>query len=133
VQEEWRRAAISGDAGTIGRLLAEGADIDALDRYGQTALMLAAMHGRGDVVRVLLKSGAATDVTAKYGLSALMLATVNRHEAIARELVDGGAETSLQGSGAPGFAGKTARELALDAGLDELAGHIAASGSAGTP
>ncbi len=132
MRDDWRKAAIDGDHGTVVRLLAEGADVDARDRYGQTALMLAAKHGRAEVARVLLEHGAGLDVTAKYGLSALMLAAVNRHAEIAKRLVDAGADTGLKGTGAPGFAGKTAAELADDAGLADLAAYIArAAGKAG--
>ena len=46
MQDAWRKAAIGGESRVIENLLAEGADIDSLDRYGQTALMLAALHGR---------------------------------------------------------------------------------------
>jgi hypothetical protein len=56
--------------------------------------------------------GATLDVTAKYGLSALMLAVVNGHVDVLRTLVRGGANLELQGTGAPGFAGKTALDLA---------------------
>jgi ankyrin repeat protein len=92
--------------------------------------MLAAQHGRNNVVRLLLEKGADMDVTAKYGLSALMLAVINRHTGIARQLVDAGANTRLRGSGAPGFADRTARELAEQGGLVELAAFIARSGRA---
>ena len=125
MRDDWRRAAIAGDTEALGRLLAEGLDIDSRDKYGQTALMLAARHGRDDAVRLLLDKGADMNVTAKFGLSALMLAIVNRHERTARQLVDAGANTRLRGSGAPGFAGKTAHQLAMDAGLTDIAGYIA--------
>jgi len=37
---DWKRAVVSGDIDAVRRLLASGTDVDALDRYGQTALML---------------------------------------------------------------------------------------------
>ena len=125
MRDDWRKAAIAGDRRVIERLLAAGADIDGRDRYGQTALMLAALHGRDEVVRLLLDHGADRDVTAKYGLSALMLAVINRRIGVAKRLVDAGADPRLRGSGAPGFAGKTARELAEHGGLTDLAAYIA--------
>jgi ankyrin repeat protein len=127
---DWNKAVIDGDCRTVERLLPENVDIDSRDRYGQTVLMLAAQHGRNNVVRLLLEKGADMDVTAKYGLSALMLAVINRHTGIARQLVDAGANTRLRGSGAPGFAHRTARELAEQGGLVELAAFIARSGRA---
>jgi len=128
MRDDWRKAVIGGDSRVIERLLAEGVDIDGRDRYGQTALMLAALHGRDELARLLLENGADLDVTAKYGLSALMLAVINRHSGIARRLVDAGASTTLRGSGAPGFAGKTAHQLAEHGGLAELAVYIAGAG-----
>src|SRR5262245_6192839 len=109
----WREAVTRGDADAVRALLRDGADVDARDRHGQTGLMRAAHGGHTEVASVLLEHGAAPDVTAKYGLSALMLAVVGGHPETARLLVRAGADRSLRGSGAPGFAGKTARDLAL--------------------
>lgn len=128
MKQEWHDAAVAGDETSITRLLTAGEDVDAKDRHGQTALMLAATYGHDGVVGILLAHGANTDVTAKYGLSALMLAVVNQYAKIARQLVDAGSELSLKGSGAPGFAGKTALDLAEHAGMTEIAKHISAAG-----
>jgi ankyrin repeat protein len=125
MRDDWRSAATQGDSEVIERLLAQGVDVDSLDNHGQTALMLAALHGRDAVVRVLLDNGADMNMTAKYNLSALMLAVINRHTTIAKQLVHAGANTPIRGSGAPGFVHKTARELAEQAGLDDLATYIA--------
>lgn len=125
MRTEWLEAVIDGDANLIERLLMEGQDIDSLDRYGQTALMLAAVRGHKAVVELLLAHHAKLDVTAKYGLSALMLAIVNGYAGIAAILIEAGADTRLLGTGAPGFSGKTARDLAKEAGFNELADAIA--------
>jgi ankyrin repeat protein len=101
-------------------LLQRGANIDARDRYGQTALMLAAHAGHREVVETLIAHRADLNVTAKFGLSALMLAIVAGHPDVARLLANAGADLSLLGTGAPGFAGKTAHDLAIDRGLVEL-------------
>ena len=129
MREDWRNAAIAGNRSVIARFFAEGSDINKRDRYGQTALMLAAQHGRAEVVRILLEHGADLDVTAKYGLSALMLAVSNGHTEVAKQLIDAGANTQLRGNGAPGFAGKTAGELAEYGGLTDLADYLAGSKS----
>jgi ankyrin repeat protein len=120
LKPEWEQAVRRGDVECLGRLLAGGADVDARDRYGQTALMIAAQRGESSVVRLLLEKGAALDQTAKYGLSALMLAVIAGHAGIVRTLVEAGADLSLRGSGAPGFAGKTALELATARGQADM-------------
>ena len=127
MHEEFRNAAIYGDGDAIAELLLNGADGNARDGHGQTALMLAALHGREDAVRHLLAYDVDLNVTAKYGLSALMLAVINRHVGIARQLVGAGADLHIRGRGAPGFANKTARDLAHDAGLADLAAYIASA------
>lgn len=109
-----RSAVIAGDLVTVARELDAGADPDQRDRYGQTMLMLAARAGHRELVRELVVRGADLDVTAKYGLSALMLAVVAGHDAVARDLEAAGADTTLAGRGVPGFAGKTAADLARE-------------------
>ena len=91
-----------------------------MDRYGQTALMLAAHRGHGEIVALLVEQGADLNVTAKYTLSALMLAVVNGHANIARLLARAGADLSIKGSGPPGFAGKSAYDLAIARQMKEL-------------
>ena len=110
----WQRAVREGDFAAAKALLESGAEIDARDRYGQTALMLAAHHGHQALVELLIESGANLDVTAKYGLSALMLSVISGHRAIAEKLLRAGANRMLRGTGAPGFAGKTAYDLAVE-------------------
>lgn len=116
----WERAVTRGDVEAVRQLLQSGADVNARDRYGQTALMLAAHHGHREVVETLVGSGADLNVTAKYNLSALMLAIVAGHAAIARLLARAGADLGLRGSGAPGFMGKTAYDLAVTRQMEEL-------------
>ena len=117
---DWADALRRGDTETLERLLDAGADINALDRHGQTSLMRAARDGQLNVVRLLVNRGAALDHCAKYRLTALMLAVIGGHSAIVKLLVDAGADTTLRGSGAPGFHGRTALELAAAAGRHDL-------------
>lgn len=83
--------------------------------------MLAAHGGHLALVHLLIEHGAHLNVTAKYGLSAAMLAVVAGHEDIARALARAGADLTLRGTGAPGFNGKTAADLATARGLSQLA------------
>lgn len=121
VTPEWEAAAKSGDVAALSAMLEAGADPDARDSHGQTALMLAAHAGHEAAVRALVEAGAGLDHRAKLGLTATMLAVVAGHEAVARSLAEGGADLGLRGSGAPGFAGRTAADLARERGLHELA------------
>jgi len=120
----WERALQDGDVEAVRELLRSGANVNTRDRYGQTALMLAAHRGSREIVELLIASGADLNVTAKYGLSALMLAIVGRHVPIARLLARAGADLTLKGSGAPGFSGKTAYDLAAARGMNELCSEL---------
>ena len=116
----WSAAVHAGDLETLARLADTGADLNARDGHGQTALMIAAHQGRAEVVTFLVARGASLDDTAKYGLSALMLAVVAGHHEIVRLLAAAGADRTLRGSGAPGFADKTALDLARARGATDL-------------
>ncbi|MBP9899979.1 MAG: ankyrin repeat domain-containing protein [Verrucomicrobiota bacterium] len=110
---DWQDATSSGDAVRVASMLDAGADINALDGHGQTALMNAAHKGHAEVVRLLSKRGANLDHTAKFGLSALMLAVIADHPEVVRVLVDAGADITLRGSpSAAPIYDKTALELA---------------------
>ena len=122
----WEEAVRQGDVETVRDALDGGADVNARDRHGQTGLMLATHAGHLAVVEVLIARGASLNTTAKHGLSALMLAVVAGHEDLALRLADAGAEPSLRGTGAPGFAGKTACDLAVERGMRELAARLTA-------
>jgi uncharacterized protein len=124
VTPEWERAAREGDAAALGMQISAGVDVNMLDRYGQSAVMLAALGGHLEAIEVLIRAGADLDITAKFGLSATMLAVINGHESVARALANAGVDLGLVGSGAPGFAGKTAAQLALDRGLEALASEL---------
>ena len=112
MKKEWKEAIQRDDVERLGRLLNSETDINMRDRYGQTALMIAARDGRSSAVRFLVANGAALDHTAKYGLSAVMLAVINGHVDTVRILAEAGADLEIRGTGAPGFEGKTAVDLA---------------------
>jgi ankyrin repeat protein len=117
-------AVAHGDVEAVLRRLDAGADVNARDRHGQTALMRAAHSGDGTMVEALLARGADPNVTAKYRLNAQMLAVIAGHGGIALRLADAGSDPAAQASGTPGFTGKTAAELALDRGMPELAAQL---------
>lgn len=117
MKRTWWNAAVLGDADALSAMLESGEeDVNSRDRYGQTALMMVAYSGHIEAARVLINAHADLDHTAKYGLSALMLAIINGHEEIAHLLIDAGADVAITGTGAPGFAGRSALDLASERG-----------------
>ncbi len=124
----WERAAAVGGVRVLDRMRRSGHDIDAKDGYGLTALMRAAHEGQEDAVAWLIAEGADLDHTSKFHLSALMLAVIGAHNEVARLLERAGADVNIDGSGAPGFAGKSAAEIAEGAGNRRLAAYIRGQG-----
>jgi ankyrin repeat protein len=124
MNKEWQQATSDGNAGKVRALLAGGQNVDARDEHGQTALMNAARLGHEQIVQVLVDAGADLNAKAKYNLTALMLAIVNGHTQIAEFLVKAGADVAVRGTGAPGFSGKTALDLALERNLTEVAAAL---------
>ncbi len=98
MKKDWLEATKSRNVEQVRKLITEGADINSLDRYGQTALMNAAMIGDLELVRLLVERGAELDHAAKYGLTALMLAVINRRKEIVQLLVGAGADLHVKGS-----------------------------------
>jgi len=114
-----RSAVLAGHWETVQLLLDAGADVNGRDEGGQTALMLASIHGvegayemhskqkfpqRDDqpkadwpkLVKILLRAGADPNLQTNDGLSALMAATARGHEDICRLLVENGADVNLK-------------------------------------
>jgi ankyrin repeat protein len=120
----WQNAIKRGNAHIVRNLIERGMDVNARDRYGQTALMLAAHAGHCEIVETLIAHRADLNVTAKFGLSALMLALIAGHADVAHLLAKSGADLLLQATGAPGFAGKTAYDLAVELGMLELSTEL---------
>ena len=79
-------------------LLRRGADVNAADGKGMTALMHAAENGEADLVRVLLQEGADPNLENEFGYSALALVggnlIIGKKPDVAVELIEGGAHMS---------------------------------------
>jgi len=86
--EDWLAAAKEGDTGRVEALLKAGAEIEAKDQDGRTALMLAAQYGRADTVRLLLAQGARADARDKRGWNAYMLALLSPSGGIVHTIRD---------------------------------------------
>ena len=100
-EQQWMRMA---------RLLADGVDVDARDRWGKSALYYAAKHGHTDAIALLLRWGAAVDLPATSGSTPLMAAADAGKRDAAQLLLDHGADAGLANC-----AGQTAIAFAKDA------------------
>ncbi len=118
MKKDWHEATQCGDCGQTLLLLNEGADINSLNRYSQTALINAACRGDASLVRLLVKHGAELNHTAKYQLTALMLVVINGHIEVVRILAEAGANTELTGS--KGHFDDTPLEYAIKHGHAEI-------------
>lgn len=67
-------AAIKGDLPIAKLLLEEGADVDAIDEDGATAIFYAVLHGHYSMVELFLLNGARVERTSVGGLSPEFLA-----------------------------------------------------------
>jgi len=118
MNKPWLEATAAGDVARVKALLDAGADIDALDSHGQTALMNAAHRGDAALVQALVDGGANLNHTAKYRLTALMLAVVADRAEVVRILVAAGADRHIQGS--QGHFARTPLEYAEEHGKAHL-------------
>ena len=73
-----RAAAQQGDLKKVRELLQEAIAVDAVDKFGRTALMEAAALGHEGVVQVLLSASADPAIHDYYGDNSLLLAARNR-------------------------------------------------------
>ena len=99
VNNELLSAASSGDTAAATRLLGEGADVDAKNNQGDTALLLAVKSGKIDTARLLIEKGANLEAKNNVGETALIAACTSGHAEIAQLLVEKGAATDAGDDG----------------------------------
>jgi ankyrin repeat protein len=85
-------AANEGNTDMIRRLLGKGADVNAKNKDGWTALMCAVDRGHLDVARVLTNVGADVNIKHRYGYTALYIAAQNGHTKCVSLLLKTGAD-----------------------------------------
>jgi ankyrin repeat protein len=83
----------------VARLLKEGADLDAAQPDGMTAIVWAAYHDDLGTAKQLVRAGANVKAQNRYGVTALSQACVNGNGALVKLLLDHGADpnTKLRG------------------------------------
>jgi ankyrin repeat protein len=89
-------AAYYGELSNVKRLLAAGAQVNAKDKNGMTALMAASLEGHGDIVEVLLANGAEVNARTVDGETALMYASIRGDCKIVEMLLARGAEINAR-------------------------------------
>jgi ankyrin repeat protein len=127
-------AARTGRLGPVKALLARGADVNARERRGQTALMWAADEGHAAVVQALLQAGADFRTPLASGFTPLLFAVREGRIEVVKILVAAGADVNetiavkKPGGKAPNR-GTTPLILAVENGHFELAVALLAAGA----
>jgi ankyrin repeat protein len=81
-----------GDTQAVQALLKNGADVNAPQSDGATALHWAAYLDQVDTAALLIRAGAKVDTSNDYGMTPLALAAANGNAAIVDRLLEGGAD-----------------------------------------
>ncbi|MBQ7544826.1 MAG: ankyrin repeat domain-containing protein [Synergistaceae bacterium] len=114
--DEFLELCSSGDARAVEEALKNGADANACDEFGSTALHESANSGNPDVAEVLLKYGAEVDAKDFIGATALGFAVSKGYAEVAEVLLKHGADASSQDE-----YGKTPLHVAAFYGYAEIA------------
>jgi len=94
--EKFLDAAQKGNLQKAQKALRAGANVDAKDKYDQTALMLASHCGLTDLVGLLIKAGANVNAKYKDGCTALTWASMNFNTDIVELLIKAGADINAK-------------------------------------
>ena len=104
------------DIVSLNVLLAEGAEVDTVDKEGNTPLMLAAKIGNPRMVKIILAHHPELDKVNDNGYTALMIASEHGQIHIVEKLLEKGASVEITN-----LSGLTAADLALRNGQPDVA------------
>ena len=117
-------AAESGDIKRTKNLLARGANINARNNKGSTALHIAVHYGHREIVEALVNAGADINAKGRYGMTALHWAADNGSEDIVKALVRAGADVNVTDR-----FGFTALHWAADKGCEDIVQALVIAGA----
>ncbi len=118
-------AAKAKDAAAVKALLKNGADVNAAQADGMTALHWAASNGDAALTQMLLSAGANVRATTRLGgITPLLLASQNGHAAVVAALIAAGADSKSATS-----TGATALMLAARSGSTETVTRLIETGA----
>ena len=118
-------AAKRGDHEAIGALIAQGADADAAQPDGTTALHWAAHRGDLESVQALVDAGADVAATSRYGIAPLWLAAGDGHASVVAALLEAGADPDTT----RGESGETVLMIAARGGHADVLRQLLAHGA----
>ncbi len=123
-QEIFFQAVRSGDYNEVKRLIGVGADVNAQDNFGETALMKATYYEHQEVAQLLIENGADVNIQENSGATALFFATERGYLEVAILLIENGADVNIQDN-----IGSTALTWALTGGHEEIAKLLREAGA----
>lgn len=88
-------SAVKGDTDNVLKLLQDGADINATDGRGRTAVMAATYENKADMVKALINKGADINIRDNNLNNVLLYAGASGYLDIVKLAVDAGADTKL--------------------------------------
>jgi len=84
-------ASMGGHNSVVRTLIASGANVEAMNQYGWTALMLASSNGQNEVVQTLIAAKVDVNAVDQRGMTALMWASARDNNLIVQNLIAAGA------------------------------------------
>lgn len=122
-------AAEAQDQQSVSRLIGLGADLDAAQADGMTALHWACFHEEADMALALLRAGASPSSKTRYDVSPLSIAASNANAVLVAQLLRYGADpnTTLPGDESALMTAARAGRLAPVAALVAAGAHIDAT------